>query len=1347
MNNGERVIYEFGGFRLDTTLRTLLRNGDPVAVWPKVFDTLVLLLQSRGRIVGKEELMHALWPESFVEESNLTQNIFVLRRILGDDRNGHSFIQTVPRRGYKFVAAVQEAELSSLESDLPANYWRTHSPFRGLQVFETDDAWLFFGRESETEELLSHMEHAPVLSVVGNSGSGKSSLLRAGLIPALQQGSSCPNGSQNEQWRIAVFRPSVDPFDYLAEVLPSQLAPELSLQERAEFIHHFRNKLSAGESNLRDAIAALAGAMSDEAGPTRVLLMVDQFEELFTLTRDRRIRDAYIDSLLAAARLDCVVPVHLVLAVRADFYPECMEHAALSRTMAANQYNVGRMSHEQLRESIEKRLQLASAHAEAGLIDSLLEDVGSEPGNLALLEHALGQLWEKCGGFACTLTNKAYAEIGRLRGALGRHADEVYAGLRDEVQKQQAKRIFIQLVQLGDGAPDTRRRVAKADLLSLGKAEEIDFLLAHLASRRLISTGEEEQEGFVEVSHEALIREWPLLRDWLTQNRDDLGLERRLLQLAEEWQNLNRDKDALLQGIRLTQAEEWLGRHADVPVLLQDFVQRSICAREKARERELARQNAAAVRLRWFSAALALMLVLAVAAAWFTYREKVMEKSRAMAAQSGEMLQRDHGQALDLAIRSWEMAHTEEARLAVAKASSEPLSILQHEGSVTARFSPDGRRIATASFDRTARVWNAEDGRLLVTLQGHTDKVMDVMFSPDGRRIVTASSDHTARVWDSEDGRLLITLQGHADQVCGVEFSPDGQRIVTASSDHEARVWDSANGRLLTTLSGHTGIVTYAEFSPDGQRIVTTSFDHTARVWNSTDGRLLFTLHGHEDWVLNAAFSPDGQRIVTASYDHTARLWSAADGHLLVTVHHLGSVSYAKFSPDGQRIVTASYDRTAQVWNSVDGRWLFTLPHDGSVEYAEFSPDGQHIITASDDSTSRVWNGANGRLLAVLQGHSGQVYQASFSPSGVRIVTSSADRTARVWTNLAGLSLIILRGNTGHVVGAEFAPDGQRIVTASDDHTARVWNVVDGRLLATLQGHKDVVWGAQFSPDGQRIVTASWDHTARVWNAADGRLLATLQGHTDRVWTAIFSPDGQRIVTASHDHTARVWNAADGRLLLTLQGHTDLILSAVFSPDGQRVLTASWDHTARVWNAVDGRLLLILQGHTDHVRNASFSSDGQRIVTASDDHTARIWNSADGHLLQVLQGHSDQVLQAVFSPDGQRVVTASVDHTARVWNAADGRSLATLKGHLDQVRQAMFSPDGQRIVTASYDSTARVWNVADGSLLATLQGHAGWVPHAEFSPDGQRIVTASWDQTARIWQVLTLDDIERILAH
>ncbi len=1301
------MVYEFGGFQIDLAQRILVRNGEPIVLTPKVFDLLALLVQGNGRILKKEELMSALWPESFVEEGNLTQNIFVLRKVLGDDRNGHRVIQTVSRQGYKFVASVREAEASTLKSGLLADYWSRNSPFRGLQVFEPEDAWLFFGRDSETQDLVGRLSRSPVLMIVGNSGSGKSSLVRAGLIPALRAGRLCHEGSVVDSWRVAVFRPSASPFDYLAEVLANQLAPELGLEEQAKFIADCRTKFPAGGNALRDAITALAGAMPEQSRLGRILLVADQFEEIFTLTADPQARDRYIDALLAASQMDRAVPVHLVLALRADFYGHCLEHAGLSRCLETNLYNVPRMTREQLRETVEKRLDLAAARAESGLIDSLLEDVGAEPGNLALLEHALGQMWEKCGGSGCTLTNRAYAEIGRLRGALGRHADEVYTGLGDEQQKRLAKKVFLELVHLGEGGnvQDTRRRLPKADLLALGAAEEVELLLERLASSRLISTGREGEQVFVEVSHEALIREWPALREWLTENREELRLERRLQQAAEEWNGLKRDAGALLRGARLAQGEEWLARASSVPPLLRDFLQASMVERDETERKELTAQKRKVARQRWFLSALAALLLVAVGVAWFAYREQAIQKSRAMAAQSGELLSRDRGQALDLAIRSWRVAKTEEARFAVAKAFPEPLLVLKHEGLVgVTRFSPDGRLILSGSWDHTARVWSADDGRLLVTLRGHTDKVNDVAFSPDGQRIVTASYDHTARVWSSADGRLLAVLQGHSDEIWQARFSPDGQRIVTASSDKTARVWSAVDGRLLAALQGHTYWILRAQFSPDGQRIVTASYDHTARIWNSIDGRLQLTLKGHQDWVVNAVFSPDGQQVVTTSTDRTARIWSAVDGRLLAILQHRGPVSHAEFSPDGKHIVTASYDRTARVWNSADGRLLFTLQHDGPVHYTEFSTDGQWIVTAGYDHLARVWSTSNGRLLATLEGHVGEIYHATFSLSGDRILTGSGDGTVRMWNTGTGRSLIIFQGHTGYVSDAQFSPDNKRIVTASGDHTAQMWSSTDGHVLAILQGHSDQLYSARFSADGQRIVTACMDGTARVWNTADGRLLAALQGHTGWIWKAHFSPDGQRIVTAGEDHTARVWNAVDGRLLATLQGHSGYVWDAQFSPDAQRIVTASSDKTARVWNAADGRLLAILQGHTDWVSRAH------------------------------------------FSPDGQRIVTASQDHTARVWNATDGRLLATLQGSTDSVSAVQFSPDGQRIVAAGADRIARVWNVANGRLLATLQGHAGWISNAEFSPDGQRIVTASRDQAARVWQILTLDDINRILA-
>ena len=674
----------------------------------------------------------------------------------------------------------------------------------------------------------------------------------------------------------------------------------------------------------------------------------------------------------------------------------------------------------------------------------------------------------------------------------------------------------------------------------------------------------------------------------------------------------------------------------------------------------------------------------------------------------------------------------------------QPKTLIAHRADVNmVKFSPDGDRIVTASYDNTARVWDVASGEEVAILSGHTNWVLGAEFSPDGDRIVTASYDNTARVWDVASGEEVAILSGHTNWVLGAEFSPDGDRIVTASYDNTARVWDVASGEEVAILSGHTNWVLGAEFSPDGDRIVTASYDNTARVWDVASGEEVAILSGHTNWVLGAEFSPDGDRIVTASYDNTARVWDVASGEeVAILSGHTNWVLGAEFSPDGDRIVTASSDNTARVWDVASGEEVAILSgHTNWVLGAEFSPDGDRIVTASYDNTARVWDVASGEEVAILSGHTNGVLGAEFSPDGDRIVTASSDNTARVWDVASGEEVAILSGHTNWVLGAEFSPDGDRIVTASYDNTARVWDVASGEEVAILSGHTNWVLGAEFSPDGDRIVTASSDNTARVWDVASGEEVAILSGHTNWVLGAEFSPDGDRIVTASYDNTARVWDVASGEEVAILSGHTNGVLGAEFSPDGDRIVTASSDNTARVWDVASGEEVAILSGHTNGVLGAEFSPDGDRIVTASYDNTARVWDVTSGEEVAILSGHTNGVLGAEFSPDGDRIVTASSDNTARVWDVASGEEVAILSGHTNGVLGAEFSPDGDRIVTASYDNTARVWDVASGEEVTILSGHTNWVRGAEFSPDGDRIVTASYDNTARVVPVEDLDQL------
>lgn len=648
-------------------------------------------------------------------------------------------------------------------------------------------------------------------------------------------------------------------------------------------------------------------------------------------------------------------------------------------------------------------------------------------------------------------------------------------------------------------------------------------------------------------------------------------------------------------------------------------------------------------------------------------------------------------------------------------------------------FSPDGQRIATASFDHTARVWDVPNGKLIASLEGHSDAVRAVTFSPDGQRIATASFDHTARIWDPSNGKLVVALDGHSDGIFAVAFSPDGQRIATASFDHTTRIWNPSNGKFITSLDGK--FVTSldgsgsAAFSPDGQRIAIIGSDNIARIWNLLNDELAISLDGNSDYV---AFSPDGHRISTGSYDDPALIRDASNGKVVAVLE--GNWDSVAFSPDGRRIATVGTDTA--VWETSSGKLVAVL-EGHSVRAVSFSPDGQLIAAPSDDYheyTVSTWDASSGKPVAVLKGHSDHVSAVAFAPNSQRIATASHDSTARIWDASSGEIFTSLEGHSGIVRAVAFSPDGQRIATASYDTTARVWDASNGKLVVSLKGHADYVVAVAFSPDGQRIATASSDATARIWDASSGELVLALKGHSSVSKAVAFSPDGQRIAAASWDKTGHIWDASSGEVLESLDGHSDHILAVAFSPDGQRIATASTDTTARTWEVLSGKPLASLTGHSGPVTAVAFSPNGQRIATASFDHTTRIWHASSGKLVASLEGHSGPVRTVVYSPNGQHIATASEDHTVRFWDASSGNLVYSLEGHSGDARIVVFSPNGQHVATAS-ESILRVWDASSGKLVASLEGHSNSVNAVAFSSDGQRIVTGSSDHTARIWSM------------
>lgn len=584
------------------------------------------------------------------------------------------------------------------------------------------------------------------------------------------------------------------------------------------------------------------------------------------------------------------------------------------------------------------------------------------------------------------------------------------------------------------------------------------------------------------------------------------------------------------------------------------------------------------------------------------------------------------------------------------------------------------------------------------TLKGHVSSVRSVAFSPDGRRIASGSFDTTLKVWDAATGHQIRTFIRHTDGISSVAFSPDGKRIVSASHDKTLNIWDAATGEHALTLKGNTAEISCVAFSPDGKRIASGSASHmlnigTSMVWDAGTGKEILTFKGNS-WSL--AFSPDGKHIASAGEGFTPKVWDSATGKETVTFEggHTHRVSAVAFSPDGKRIATASLDKTLKVWDAGTGKELLTLKaHADMVLAVSFSPDGKHIVSGGQDNNLILWDAATGKPMRILKGHTGSgVLSVAFSLDGKYIVSGGADMTVKIWDAASDKETRTLKGHRNVLPTVFILGDWQ--IVSSNDETLKVWGVADGNLPFTLKGHKFSAHSVAFSPDGKHIVKGG-NGPLQIWDAATGKETRTLKGHSG-VISVGFSPDGKRIVSSRV--TLKVWDANTGKETLTLKGHTDFVNSVCFSPDGTRIVSASHDKTLKVWDAGTGQEILTLKGHTAEVRCLAMSRDGKQIVSGSDDKTTKVWDAVTGQEICTLNGHTDAVTSVAFSPDGKRIVSGSADKTLKVWNSTAGQEILTLNGHIGAVNCVAFSSDGKRIGSASEDGAVIVW---EGSRKAT----------------------------------------------
>ncbi len=1205
------------------------------------------------------------------------------------------------------------------------------APYKGLQYFSEADAEWFFGREQASRHLTQALQEQRFLAIIGASGSGKSSVVRAGLVPALKS-------SQPGHWQVHIFTPSSNPLESLAVSLTGN---EPSVTATATLIDDMGQDSRSLHLSVQRSIP--------QHSPIELLIVVDQFEELFTQCRDEAERRSFVDNLLYATGAEDG-HIRVVITLRADFYQHLAQYAGLRTEVAKHQEYLGAMEATELRQAIEEPARRGGWEFSPGLVELILHDIGAseghqpEPGALPLLSHALLETWKRRRSNLMSL--RAYSEAGGVRGAIAKTAESVYYDKLTPEQQLIARNIFLRLTELGEGTQDTRRCISTRELIPPSPApdsEAVQEVLYTLADARLITT----HEDTVEVAHEALIREWPLLREWLTEDREGLRLHRHLTEAVLEWEHMEHDPGVLYRGAHLAQALEWAqinpGKlNAQEQAFLDDSQtasereakdrenqrQRELLAAQKLAETEKQRaeeQAHSASRLRrralYLTIAMLLAGLLAVAAVFFGQQSnsnaQVARQNEATAQfesqhAGNEALQRATQQAI-----AENEAHTRATAEANALQQSDLASSRELAAAAVSNLQVDPQRSILLALEAlkksdTIEAQNALHqailaSRLINTISAGSQSLFGVAVSPDGAEFATAGMDGKLKVWSMSnlntlsDASPLLTVDNPVDFDPSSEaggstlaFSPDGKQIAVIAANQNTNIYDATNGQLLQTLSAQNGNIHSVAFDPNGKRLVTTSFGGVAVIWDALNGTQLLTITVPDQSFYDAIFTPDGKVLITGG-DYGAQFWDLAvnPGKELFSISLAIPDDFA-FSPDGKYLAVAAAT-TAKVWD------FQALMADPSVN-----------------------------PLFTLSGHQTNINSLVYSQDGAYLVTGSADGTAKVWDAAAGQEMFTLAGGTGTINSLAISPDGIHPLSAHSDGKVRVWDI------STTGSHEMwavyPVFRATFSLDGKKFVTAYYSgDTGVIFQQFNVSPTGVTETHTIKEDTGSqvsafgFSADLSRYATIDLNMMLDIWEPASGKLLQSFpisqtsasSGHTTVVRRIAFSPDGARCATASDDGTAIVWDLSTGKPLMTLAGHEGAVYGITYSSDGNLIATASLDGTARIWDASTGEILHTLSGDNSSFVNLQFSRDGKRLV--AVGSTPMVWDVMTGKELLTLKGHNATVLYTDFSPDGTRIATSSADGTTIVWDASTGQAMLELPGNFG----VKFASDGKSLMT------------------------
>lgn len=1220
--------------------------------------------------------------------------------------------------------------LQEIQSGAPlASFAETSAPYKGLYPFTSADRADFFGREETVDYLMQRLRETPVAFLIGPSGSGKSSIVRAGLIPALTSSERAAHPSARGEmrtagWSIIEFRPGADPFHALAEAITR-------LPRANGDVGRIMRRLSSEGATL--------GALDLLPAHMRILIFADQFEELYTLCPSANTRRAFTELLLNSTLSSPVGAIALVIAMRADFVSQALTHRPLADALQRSGIVLGPMARHELRRAIEEPARNRGVTFESGLTERLLDDVGQEPGNLPLLQFALAELWSRRSGYV--ITHEDYDAIGRVSGALASYADLVYAQLTEDEQAT-ARRLLIQLVQPGDETGDTRRPALRAELSDAAWA-----LAQKLADLRLVVTGHGDGGESVELVHEALIRSWAQLREWMDEDRDFRRWQQRLRTYLQQWIASDREDDALLRGVVLTEAERWINlRRADLSQSEQALIDASIAARnaklaeiEQARQVELARTQALAMaemqraeaehrraevertarrRLRGLTFGLAGVLAVAIVAAAFAFSQQAearrfaaQAQARQLAAQSLNLA--DDATDLALLLGAEATARTSDAADLTSYLTAFPLSGLLDRflrggsGDLTSiAVTPDGQRLLTIAEEgslTSVAQWDAATGKMVRQLLPPQER-SSVALAPDGERVATAEQD-AIQLWDGASGELAATWSVGADQeIKLLKFSPDGRLLITRLADGAMRAWDTATRRPIGAKITPADRSENFWLSPDNHTLAITrdiGQDRGVDLWDVNTGEMTdIRLGGHEATINSVAFSVAGDKLATASFDGSVRLWDPASGELLHSpfTEHTGRVLAVAFSPDAKVLATGGADRRILLYD-VETKRLIGEPligHENWVRDLRFTATGDALYSSATGGSLIRWELAR-RL--PLQGHTDRVRSLALSPDGRTLATSSFDRRILLWDAATGVQLAELPSpHTHSIIQVAYSPDGRFLAAGDAGGVVTLWDVEKRQLLhPPFTPQESVVIGLTFSPDSRHLAVGDFGGNLSIWDVASGaQERAVANAHNGWTLSLAFAPDGQTLVTGGSDGRIQFWDTAP--------------------------LAAGRDEPLRTRRAA-------ISAHDYWVTSLLFTADGRLLISGSADKTVRFWDVASGvEAGAPLTAITAQIWGVQFyPPHGERTLVI-LDNRGMVqrWDVATRTPLEpALRTGLETEAFAV-SPDGAYIFLASFDARVERWwmdpmpweerNCAIAARTLSVEEWEHYLPGSPYAP-------------------------------